>query len=125
MYFTIRHGYYDHNLGKYQENSEKEKEKAENIINEFSEIKLIDNSSNQPYDIYYIDITDSRKLKLQSLQDDIVKRKLIKLETILYNEKLICLSKERPGSSGTSGSTGISGNPIESIIEEFKREYFS
>ena len=120
MYFTIKHGYYDYNLGKYQENSEKERKEAESIINEFLEIQ-IDNSYSS-CSIYYIDIKKSRKLKLLSLYDDEIKRKLIKLKILLSNEKLIELTLFNPATSGTYGFSGISDDKRDNIFSLFENE---
>lgn len=150
MYFRINYGYYDHKLNEYIVNSIEEKNEAKNIINEFPEFTnlneyndIIQVLSPDEYAYYFIDIKFTRKLRLLSLNDDVIKQKMIRLETLLCNEKLITLMEDRPssgtsGSSGTNCSSGTNGitnievilsiplpEPPESFIEKFRRLYFS
>lgn len=123
MYFTIKISYYDSESNKIQLNTIESIEKSKNIIDEFSEIKSFNdiNNSKHIYDYFYIDIKDTRKLKLLSLHDNDVKQKLTRLETMLYNEKLVKLSDDKPSTEGSS--TGIGGSSIS--INKFKKQYFT
>lgn len=138
MYFRIKHGDYDNNY-VFHEFSVEIIEESENIINEFGIKKLNDSYDNDPkYDYYCFDAKTTRKFKLLSLQDVDIKQKLIKLEVLLYNEKLIQHSEYvnffgTSGYSGVSGTSGISGVnsdypailsiPLSEISETFIEQF--
>ena len=112
MYFAILEGYYDSDM-KYLKNNVNP---IRNFLNKIPEVERLKDDFYYIH-YYHLSLKNLRKLKILSLTDENIKRKLTRLESLLWNEtKINIYGNKKPafgtsgiGSTGTSGTSGSSG----------------